>query len=72
MQGVKVGCVMVSKVMTVEASADEKQVYQCLSLGEGGTKEVPSACQSSSDKTGLLCVKHNNAKGHVLKISIHG
>ena len=35
---------MVSKVMTVEASADEKQVYQCLSLGEGGggTKEVPS------------------------------
>ena len=32
---------MVSKVMKVEASADEKQVYQCLSLG--GTKEVPSA-----------------------------
>ena len=48
---------MVSKVMIVEASADEKQVYQCLSLGEGGNKEVPSACQPSSDKTGLLCVK---------------
>ena len=35
---------MVSKVMKVEASADEKQVYQFLSLGGGeGTKEVPSA-----------------------------
>ena len=56
---------MVSKVMTVEASADEKQVYQCLSLG--GSKEVPSVCQPASDKTGLLCVKHNNSKGHPLK-----
>ena len=37
----KSGHVMVSKVMIVEASVDEKQVYQCLSLG-GGTKEVPS------------------------------
>ena len=57
---------MVSKVMTVEASADEKQVYQCVSLGrenQGGT-----LCQPSSDKTGLLCVNHDNSKGHALKI----
>ena len=59
---------MVSKVMTVEASAGEKQVYQCLSLGEGGTKEVPSACQPSSDKTGLLCANISNSKGHALMI----
>ena len=58
---------MVSKVMTVEASADEKQtVYQCLSLGEGGI-QGDALYQPSSDKTGLLCVKHNNSKGHVLK-----
>ena len=57
---------MVSKVMIVEASADEKQVYQCLSLGEGGPGGA--LCQPSSDKTGLLCVKHNNSEGHALKI----
>ena len=56
---------MVSKVMKVEASADEKQVYQSLSLGrdQGGT-----LCQPSSDKTGLLCANINISKGHVLRI----
>ena len=33
--------------------------------GRGRTKEVPSTCQPSSDKTGLLCANINNSKGHV-------
>ena len=49
---------MVSKVMTVEASADAE-----LGGDQGGT-----LCQPSSDKTGLLCANINNSKGHVLKI----
>ena len=58
---------MVSKVMTVEASADEKQVYYCLSSGGRGGGGGGALCQPSSDKTGLLCANISISKGHVLK-----